>query len=84
VGVRDIIAELRAFPAYIAYLCHDLAPNSGLSRWPEMERQPSPEACRIFIIPASGGWAKPRSGRIAARLKASFEARTDGKRESES
>ena len=32
VGVRDIIAELRAFPADIAYLRHDLAPNSGVSR----------------------------------------------------
>jgi hypothetical protein len=27
VRVRDVIAELRALPANIAYLCHDFAPN---------------------------------------------------------
>jgi hypothetical protein len=27
VRVRDVVTELRAFAANIAYLCHDLAPN---------------------------------------------------------
>ena len=61
VGVRDIVAELRAFPAEIAYLCHDLAPNLGVSRWRGIGRYSPPAASRIFIIPGIGGWAKPRS-----------------------
>jgi hypothetical protein len=32
VGVRNIVTVLRAFPADVAYLCHDFAPNFGLSR----------------------------------------------------
>jgi hypothetical protein len=31
VRMRDVIAELRAFPADITYLCHDFAPNFGVS-----------------------------------------------------
>ena len=46
VGVRDIVAELRAFPADITYLCHDLAPNSGDLR----QRVP-------LYRQASGNWA---------------------------
>jgi hypothetical protein len=30
VGVRDVVTKLRAFPADIAYLCHDFAPNFGV------------------------------------------------------
>jgi hypothetical protein len=32
VRMRDVVAELRAFPANIAYLCHDFAPNSTCIR----------------------------------------------------
>jgi hypothetical protein len=42
VGMRDVIAELRAFPADIAYLCHDFAPNFGVS-------------CRRDLPPSSAG-----------------------------
>jgi hypothetical protein len=49
VGVRDIIAELRAFPADVAYLCHCFAPNFGLSR----RRNQSPSS-RHFKCAQSG------------------------------
>jgi hypothetical protein len=32
VGVRDVVAVLRAFPANVAYLCHDVTPDFDLSR----------------------------------------------------
>ena len=32
VSVRNVVAELRTFPADVAYLCHDFAPNFGVSR----------------------------------------------------
>jgi len=32
VRMRDVIAELRTFPADVAYLCHDVAPDFGVSR----------------------------------------------------
>jgi len=31
VRVRNVVAELRTFPADVAYLCHDFAPNLGVS-----------------------------------------------------
>jgi hypothetical protein len=31
VRVRDVVPELRAFAANVAYLCHDFAPNFGVS-----------------------------------------------------
>lgn len=60
VGVRDIIAKPRAFPADIAYLCHDLAPNSNVSRSPYKGRHTSTLAYRIFIITGTGSRANPR------------------------
>jgi hypothetical protein len=32
VRVRDVVAELRTFPANIAYMCHDFAPNPSRFR----------------------------------------------------
>ena len=55
VGVRDIVTELRAFPADIAYLCHDLAPNLGVSRSRGIDSYTPLTAYRISIIPGSGG-----------------------------
>ena len=86
VGVRDVVAELRAFPADVAYLCHCFAPNFGLSRRRDQSpsschlrcaqsgsvqqssqrdaiRHTPPAACRIFIIPGTSRWAKPRPRR---------------------
>jgi hypothetical protein len=31
VRVRNVVAELRAFPANIAYLCHNYTPNPSAS-----------------------------------------------------
>jgi hypothetical protein len=34
VGVRDVVAELRAFAAEITFVCHDFAPNAESQRIP--------------------------------------------------
>jgi len=49
VGVRDVIAKLRAFAAYVAYLCHCFAPKSLKRSLPDCDPGARRLARMVFL-----------------------------------
>jgi hypothetical protein len=69
VRVRNVVTELRAFPANIAYLCHSIAPNSCGFVLPE------PLSSDFITIPglvSSPEWSFGGAERRAAPRRAEF------------